>query len=38
MVSSDAPDEAMADAEPQIDAASANESDAAIESPEPPLS
>lgn len=38
MVSSDAPDEAMADAEPQIDAASANESDAANESPEPPLS
>jgi hypothetical protein len=36
MVSSDAPEEAMADAEPQIDAAS--ESDAAKESPETPLS
>ena len=38
MVSGDAPEEALADAEPQIDAAGANESDAATESPEPPLS
>ena len=38
MVSGDASEEALADAEPQVDAAGANESDAATESPEPPLS